>query len=105
MKTYRRGLLPGWQICFPTLHTFTSAALARPATLPSGSLQQSEGFTIVSKDWDFHDQAVLRIGGPKVIWLRIGNCSTDRLEELLRSFSPAIEHFNADPASTLLMVP
>jgi hypothetical protein len=24
---------------------------------------------------------------------------------LLRSFSPAIEHFNADPASTLLMLP
>jgi predicted nuclease of predicted toxin-antitoxin system len=65
----------------------------------------SEGFTIVSKDWDFHDQAVLRTGRPKVIWLRMGNCSTDRLEELLRSFSPAIEHFNADPASTLLMLP
>jgi len=40
-----------------------------------------------------------------VIWLRIGNCSTDQLEELLRSFSPAIEHFNADSASTLLMLP
>ena len=64
-----------------------------------------ERFTIVSKDWDFHDQAVLRTGKPKVIWLRIGNCSTDRLEELLRTFSAAIEHFNADPASTLLMVP
>jgi len=65
----------------------------------------SEGFTIVSKDWDFHDKAVLRTGRPKVIWLRIGNCSTDRLEKLLRSFSSAIEHFNADPASTLLMLP
>ena len=64
-----------------------------------------EDFTIVSKDWDFHDQALLRTGRPKVIWLRIGNCSTDQLEELLRSFSPAIEHFNADPASTLLMLP
>jgi predicted nuclease of predicted toxin-antitoxin system len=64
-----------------------------------------EDFTIVSKDWDFHDRVVLRTGGPKVIWLRIGNCSTGQLEELLRSFSPAIEHFNADPTSTLLMLP
>lgn len=64
-----------------------------------------EGLTIVSKDWDFHDQAVLQTGGPKVIWLRIGNCSTDQLQELLRSFSRAIGHFNADRASTLLMLP
>ncbi len=105
MKICRRGLFPSWQICFPTLRMFTSAALAEPMTLRFGHLQQSKVFTIVSKDWDFHDQAVLRTGQPKVIWLRIGSCSTDRLAELLRSFSPAIEHFNADPASTLLMLP
>ena len=63
------------------------------------------GFTIVSKDLDFHDQSVLRAGPPKVIWLRTGNCSTDRVEGFLRSFFPAIERFNADRASVLLMLP
>ena len=63
------------------------------------------GFTIVSKDLDFHDQSVLRAGPPKVIWLRTGNCSTDRVEGLLRSFFPAIERFNADRTSVLLMLP
>lgn len=41
----------------------------------------SNGFTIISKDLDFHDRSVLRAGPPKVIWLRTGNCSTDRVEE------------------------
>lgn len=42
MKTCRRGLFPGWQICFPTLRMFTSAVLAEPVTLPSGRLQQTK---------------------------------------------------------------
>jgi predicted nuclease of predicted toxin-antitoxin system len=65
----------------------------------------SEGFTTVSKDWDFHDKAVLRPGQPKVIWLRMGNCSTNRVEKFLREFFPAVKHFNADQDSTLLMLP
>lgn len=61
--------------------------------------------TIVSKDLDFHDRSILRVGPPKVIWLRTGNCSTDRVEQLLRSFFPAVENFNADPQSSLLILP
>jgi len=44
------------------------------------------GFIIVSKDLDFHDRSVLRAGPPKVIWLRTGNCSTARVEELFDHF-------------------
>lgn len=63
------------------------------------------GFTIVSKDLDFHDRSALHSGPPKVIWLRTGNCSTDRVEQLLRSFFSAIEHFDADGTSSLLILP
>ena len=63
------------------------------------------GFTIISKDLDFHDRTVLRAGPPKLIWLRTGNCSTDRVEELLRSFFPAIEHFGSEGSSSLLVLP
>ena len=42
MKICHRALFPGWQIYFPTLRMFMSAALAQPVTLPSGRLQQTK---------------------------------------------------------------
>ena len=63
------------------------------------------GYTIVSKDLDFHDRSVLGAGVPKVIWLRTGNCSTDVVERLLRSFFPSIKRFAEDQASLLLILP
>jgi len=34
------------------------------------------GFTIVSKDADFHERSFVLGPPPKVIWIRRGNCST-----------------------------
>jgi predicted nuclease of predicted toxin-antitoxin system len=42
------------------------------------------GFTIVSKDEDFHQMALLEGPPPKVIWVRPGNCSTADIERALR---------------------
>lgn len=42
-------------------------------------------FTIVTKDSDFSDLCLLLGFPPKVIWLRIGNCNTSTIENLLRS--------------------
>ena len=44
----------------------------------------AEGYTIVTKDADFADLGVLRGFPPKVIWVRIGNCTTQQVEELFR---------------------
>ncbi|NET02299.1 MAG: hypothetical protein F6K61_17360 [Sphaerospermopsis sp. SIO1G1] len=41
-------------------------------------------FIIVSKDADMHDLSLLFGNPPKVIWLRLGNCSTVKVENLLR---------------------
>ena len=43
-----------------------------------------EGFVIVSKDSDFQQRAVLLGHPPKVVWIRLGNCSTHVVSELLR---------------------
>jgi predicted nuclease of predicted toxin-antitoxin system len=42
---------------------------------------KQHGFTIVSKDTDFHQRAILFGHPPKVIWLRVGNCQTRILEK------------------------
>jgi predicted nuclease of predicted toxin-antitoxin system len=52
---------------------------------------RSGGFTIVSKDADFPERAVLLGSPPKVIWIRRGNCSTADIERMLRDGAVAIE--------------
>jgi predicted nuclease of predicted toxin-antitoxin system len=55
------------------------------------------GFCIVSKDEDYNDFSLVRGSPPKVIWLLIGNCTTDEIETLIRSNHGEILAFEADP--------
>ncbi len=43
------------------------------------------GFVIVSKDSDFQQRSLLYGSPPKFIWLRVGNCPTKTIEDLLRN--------------------
>jgi len=58
---------------------------AVPRTPPFGSMPRGIGFAIVSKDSDFAERSVLESEPPKVIWIRLGNCSTSEIEGQLRS--------------------
>jgi predicted nuclease of predicted toxin-antitoxin system len=58
---------------------------------------RTHGLLLVTKDSDLGELAVLRGAPPKVRWLRIGNCSTEAVEKLLRQNAPAIAAFAADP--------
>lgn len=59
-------------------------------------------FLIVSKDADMHDLSLLFGNPPKVIWLRLGNCSTSQVEKLLRQEFSAIRLFYEDESLSLL---
>ena len=63
---------------------------------------RDHGFVIVSKDEDFHRLSVLHGPPPKVIWLRLGNCSTDEVIRLLRRRREEIEGFVAHEESAFL---
>lgn len=65
---------------------------------------KTEGFTIVSKDSDFHQNSFLYGHPPKVIWLRVGNRSTSEIAALLRSRVSDIAAFEADPEASLLVL-
>ena len=54
---------------------------------------RAHGFVIVSKDEDFHRLSVFHGPPPKVIWIRLGNCSTDDVIRLLRARREEIEAF------------
>lgn len=52
-----------------------------------------EGFTIVSKDADFRQRSFLFGHPPKTIWIRLGNCSTEQIADLLRRRSEHVSQF------------
>ena len=53
-------------------------------------------FIIVTKDSDFSELSLVRGFPPKVIWIRIGNCTTSDIESLIRSYNQEIEKFYSD---------
>lgn len=61
-----------------------------------------QGFTIVSKDADFHERSFVLGPPPKVIWIRRGNCSTDEVLSLLQSAHAALMDFEKDPEGSFL---
>ena len=60
------------------------------------------GYTIVSKDADFHQRSLLLGTPPKVQWIRQGNCSVADTAELLRERIVAIERFHAKEEAAFL---
>lgn len=51
---------------------------------------------IVSKDSDMHERSFILGYPPKIIWIRLGNCSTLDVESLLRREFAVIEMFYQD---------
>ena len=62
------------------------------------------GLTIVSKDDDFRNLALVRGPPPKVVWIQAGNASTARIAEILSSIATELEAFSLDPVEALLVL-
>ncbi len=65
---------------------------------------EKHGYTIVSKDSDFHQRSFVKGHPPKVIWIQRGNCTTDDMFRLLHNNREAIESFGDDTQSSFLML-
>jgi predicted nuclease of predicted toxin-antitoxin system len=57
---------------------------------------------IVSKDSDFHQRSFLYGYPPKVVWVRLGNCSTADVERVLRANFDVIRDFYEDRSAAFL---
>jgi predicted nuclease of predicted toxin-antitoxin system len=62
----------------------------------------AQGYLLVSKDADFRQLSLLYGFPPKVVWIRLGNCSTADIERLLRSRAARVAEFAADPEAAIL---
>jgi predicted nuclease of predicted toxin-antitoxin system len=63
------------------------------------------GWTVVSKDADFAQRSLLLGAPPKVIWVRLGNCSAMTVAALLREHYIAVNYFHERPELSLLALP
>jgi predicted nuclease of predicted toxin-antitoxin system len=63
-----------------------------------------QGFAIVTKDADFHQRSFLFGHPPKVIWVRVGNASTVKIETLLRRRAADVDAFCSDLESAFLIL-
>jgi predicted nuclease of predicted toxin-antitoxin system len=59
-------------------------------------IAKKQDYIIVTKDSDFNELLILKGFPPKVIWIRLGNCSTKTIECLLRNNYQAILSFDQD---------
>ncbi len=61
-------------------------------------------YILITKDADFIEKAVIKGHPPKVIWIKAGNCSTNKIEELLRKKKREIEDFTFDKDNSVLSI-
>ena len=62
---------------------------------------QQHGYTIVSKDADFHQRSLVYGHPPKLVFLRVGNCPTSHIIQMLRSNLTQLDAFGIDPEASV----
>jgi predicted nuclease of predicted toxin-antitoxin system len=63
---------------------------------------QQEGCCLVTKDSDFNELLASKGFPPKIIWIRLGNCTTTEIVELLQKHHATIQDFAEDASVGLL---
>jgi predicted nuclease of predicted toxin-antitoxin system len=87
---------------FPGSAHVSNLGLDRALDAEIWSYARANDCIIVTKDADFGDMGAIAGFPPKVIWLRLGNCTTLQIEQMLRRNHPTIGDFAADPNTGLL---
>ena len=78
--------------------------LERASDLDVWTFAKLNGLTIVTKDSDYHQMSFLYGAPPKVIWLRVGNCSTEMVENVIRRNLGALSELDADDNAAILVL-
>lgn len=99
-----RKLVGRLQDVFPNASHVVVHGLDQADDIDIWLFAQQNGFTIVTKDADFNDVTALRGAPPKVIWIRVGNCTTKDIENIIRKNYSKIIQFINDPESAILEI-
>ncbi len=100
---------PSYRLCTALAGIFPGCRHVRKAGLSSADdaevweFAAANGLTIVSKDQDFRQRALLSGPPPKCIWIRLGNCSTSEIARLLERRGAIIQTFQRTEARLLIL--
>ena len=81
---------------FPDSKHVQSLGLERSSDIPLWDFAFENNFLIVTKDADFSERSAIVGYPPKIIWIRLGNCTPSEIESILRTNYEHIEAFNAN---------
>ena len=65
---------------------------------------RDNGFVLASKDSDFYQRSMLFDRPPKLVWIRIGNCTRDRIVNLLTIYADDIGAMDLSPLEAMLVI-
>ena len=65
---------------------------------------RANGFAMVPKDKDFQQLSFLYGAPPKMVWVRLGNCTTADIEHALRRHHTDVLNFDAHEEGAFLIV-
>ncbi len=81
---------------YPIAKQVTELGLENCTDMKIWEFAKSNGYTIVTFDSDFYDLSVVKGCPPKIIWLRIGNSSTENTAKVLIDNLELINDFVSD---------
>jgi predicted nuclease of predicted toxin-antitoxin system len=87
---------------FPDSHHVRDAGLQAVDDQAVWDYARVNELVIVSKDGDMHQRSFLFGAPPKVVWVRLGNCSTSDVENLLRRHVETLRIFQSDAFASFL---
>jgi len=88
--------------CFPGAIHVREIGLREASDAIIWQYAAEHDFAIVTKDADFRQRSFLEGHPPKIVWIRLGNCSTEAIEALVRRRVSVIREFLADGEMSLL---
>ena len=78
---------------YPEAIQVKEAGLENSTDIQIWKYAKNNEYTIVTFDVDFYDYSMIKGYPPKIIWLRIGNKTTYKLEEIFRKKYDVIKKF------------
>jgi predicted nuclease of predicted toxin-antitoxin system len=103
-QTLSRRLVERLADVFPSADHVGMAGLERDTDEVVWEFARRNDLAIVTKDADFRDLCLVRGAPPKVIWLQVGNCTTEFVESTLRTYARTVSQFLADPDASILVL-
>ena len=89
---------------FPDSLHVRSAGLERAADDEVWRYALAHGLSIVTRDSDFQERSQMATSAPHIVWIRRGNCSTDKIESLLRKHAARISSLANDNGPGFLIL-